>query len=501
MPVTRAERLTRWLLAAGAVLRVAQYLSNRSLWLDEAYIAPTILRRSFAGLFAPPDYGQIVPVGFLALVRGAVALFGSSEYALRLVPLLCGLAALLIFRRVAARLLPAPAVPIAAALFSFSGPLIGFSSELKQYSFDVLAALFLLDRGIDALERPERPQSRGALVTLVISGAVLVWFSLPAVFVLAGVGATLAVAAARTGERPLLRAVAAAGLLWIGSFTAFWLAFLRHIGRAPDVLAFWADAFLPFPPRSFADLYWLPRTLGALFGDPAGFVFRGLGILAFLVGAWALFRTGRAHLALLVAPMLFALAASTLRWYPFSGRTLLFLAPGLYLLMALGIEEIREETSPRAPAVWAILLALLLFHPVLWSVRALFHPREKEEMKPALAYVRGHLSPGDRLYVYSASLPAFDYYGPRSGLPPDTTLRGGWVGENAGARRDVERLRDGHGRVWILFTHSIRPDGADDEARFLGLMDAGGRRLDAFRATGAAVYLYDVSGTATAGSS
>ena len=151
MPVTRAERLTRWLLAAGALLRVAQYLSNRSLWLDEAYIAPTILKRSFAGLLWPPDYGQIVPVGFLALVRAAVALFGASEYALRLVPLLCGLAALFLFRRVAGRLLPAPAVPIAAALFSFSGPLIGFSSELKQYSSDVLAALFLLDRALDAI--------------------------------------------------------------------------------------------------------------------------------------------------------------------------------------------------------------------------------------------------------------------------------------------------------------------------------------------------------------
>ena len=222
--------------------------------------------------------------------------------------------------------------------------------------------------------------------------------------------------------------------------------------------------------------------------------------LAFLVGAWVLFRTDRAHLALLIAPTLFALAASALRWYPFSGRTLLFLAPALYLLVALGIEEIREETSPRAPAVWAILLALLLFHPVLWSVRALFHPREKEEMKPALAYVRGHLSPGDRLYVYSAALPAFDYYGPRSGLPPNRIFRGEWVGETAGARRDVESLRGG-GRVWILFTHPIRPDGADDEARFLGFLDAAGRRLDAFRATGAAVYLYDVSRTATAGPS
>ncbi|HEY7114239.1 MAG TPA: hypothetical protein VIA45_15015 [Thermoanaerobaculia bacterium] len=493
MPVTRAERLTRWLLAAGALLRVAQYLANRSLWLDEAYIAPTILRRSFAELLWPPDYGQIVPVGFLALERAAVGLFGSSEYALRLVPLVAGIGSLFLFARVARRLLPAPALPIAMALVSFSGPLIGFSSELKQYSCDVLAALFLLDRALDVSERPAGPQRRGALVTLAISGAVLVWFSLPAVFVLAGVGATLAVGAVRSGERQRLRAVAATGLLWIGSFAAFWIVFLRHIGRAPDVLAFWADAFLPFPPRSFADVYWLPRTFGALFGDPAGFVFRGLGILAFLVGGVVLFRESRERLAFLIAPALFALAASVLRWYPFSGRTLLFLAPALYLLVSFGIEEIRETTSPRAPAVWAILLALLLFHPVLWSVRALFHPREKEEMKPALAYVRGHADPGDRLYVYSAALPAFGYYGPRSGFPADRTIPGAWVGETAGAKRDVDKIRGG--RVWVLFTHPIRPDGANDEARFTSLLDAAGRRLDSFFAAGASVYLYDVTST------
>ena len=494
--MTRAERLTRWLLAAGALLRVAQYLSNRSLWLDEAYLVSTILKRSFAGLLAPPDYGQIVPIGFLALERAAVAIFGPSEYALRLVPLLAGIGSLYFFARVARRVLPEPAVPIAAALISFSGPLIGFSSELKQYSTDVLAALLLLDRALDALERPQR---RGAFAGLAVAGAVLLWFSLPAVFTLAGIGATLAGDALRSGERARLRAVAAAGLLWIASFAALWLAFLRHIGRAPDVLAFWADAFLPFPPRSFVDVYWLPKNFGALFGDPAGFVFRGLGILAFLVGGVVLLRESRERLALLLAPMLFALAASALRWYPFSGRTLLFLAPALYLLVALGIEEIREETSTRAPAVWAILLALLLFHPVLWSVRALFHPREKEEMKPALAYVRSHAAPGDRLYVYSAALPAFGYYEPRSGFPVDRTIPGAWVGETAGAKRDVERIRGG--RVWVLFTHPIRPDGADDEARFLGLLDAAGRRLDAFFATGASVYLYDVSGTATAGSS
>src|SRR5262249_47188568 len=161
-------------------------------------------------LFAPPDYGQIVPIGFLALVRGAVALFGSSEYALRLVPLLSGIAALFLFRRVAARLLPTPAVPIAVALFSFSGPLIGFSSELQQYSTDVLAAIFLLDRALDV---SERPASRSATARLALAGAILVWFSLPVVFVLAGLGTTLAAIAARSGDRRRLGSLAAVGLL------------------------------------------------------------------------------------------------------------------------------------------------------------------------------------------------------------------------------------------------------------------------------------------------
>src|SRR3954471_7110680 len=64
-------------LAVGIALRLLQYAVTRSLWLDEALLASSVLSRPVSGLLQPLDYGQTAPTGFLLLVKGAVALFGS----------------------------------------------------------------------------------------------------------------------------------------------------------------------------------------------------------------------------------------------------------------------------------------------------------------------------------------------------------------------------------------------------------------------------------------
>ena len=91
-----------WILICwGAMLRLTQYLSNRSLWLDESSLALNIVNRSFSQLLKPLDYGQGAPLGFLILERLAVHVFGTHEYALRLFPFLCGIISLLLFNRLA----------------------------------------------------------------------------------------------------------------------------------------------------------------------------------------------------------------------------------------------------------------------------------------------------------------------------------------------------------------------------------------------------------------
>src|SRR5881392_4485369 len=65
-------RIAKALIALGIVLRLARYLANRSLWLDEVLLARNILDRSFTGLLAPLDLNQAAPIGFLMLQKLAV---------------------------------------------------------------------------------------------------------------------------------------------------------------------------------------------------------------------------------------------------------------------------------------------------------------------------------------------------------------------------------------------------------------------------------------------
>jgi len=139
-----STKLVWFIIAYGILLRLTQYLSNSSLWLDESRLALNIVNRSFSQLLQPLDYGQGAPLGFLILEKAAVRLLGSSEYALRFLPLLCGVVSLLLFYRLAAQSISPKAVPIALGLFALSGPLIYYSSEVKQYSSDVAAAVLLL---------------------------------------------------------------------------------------------------------------------------------------------------------------------------------------------------------------------------------------------------------------------------------------------------------------------------------------------------------------------
>ena len=100
--------------------------------------------RSYAGLTSPLDYNQGAPIGFLLLVKASTELFGRSEYALRLVPFIFGIVSVLLFYRVARDFIVPSAVPLAVALFAILPPLVYYSSEVKQYSGDVMATLLLL---------------------------------------------------------------------------------------------------------------------------------------------------------------------------------------------------------------------------------------------------------------------------------------------------------------------------------------------------------------------
>ena len=67
---SRGPTKFEWLIILfGTLLRLTQYLSNRSLWLDEAFLALNIVNRSFLQLLKPLDNNQGAPIGFLMLEK------------------------------------------------------------------------------------------------------------------------------------------------------------------------------------------------------------------------------------------------------------------------------------------------------------------------------------------------------------------------------------------------------------------------------------------------
>ena len=128
---------------------------------------------------------QMAPPGFLVIERLLVRLPLAVEATGRFFPLVCGIASVFLMRTVAWRYLDRRAVPLAVGLLALGDHLLYYSSEIKQYSCDLMMALAALL--LAAPSSPEEPGDR-RLTALAVFGLVAPWFSFTVVFVLAGIG-------------------------------------------------------------------------------------------------------------------------------------------------------------------------------------------------------------------------------------------------------------------------------------------------------------------------
>ena len=367
-------------LGFGILCRAAQYLHDREMWQDEGKLFGEICSKPLGRMFGPIDQGQLAPAGFLVAEKLAALAMGATPFHLRLLPLVGGVAALVLALAVARRVLDAGAVTVAVALMAVSNDLIYFASELKPYSTDVAVALTCTLMGLALAARP--PSAR-RLVVFGGLGALAPWFSFPAAFVLAGVGLVLMAGARDRGRAARLALLGAA---WAGSLAVCKAVSSVQLADKKPMYDFWGFAFLPLPPRSLDEALWPVERWLYLFVNPLDFGQIGgrtppalLAAGLFLIGCGVLWRRDRRALGMLLLPGLLAMLASGLRVYPFHGRMLLFFAPALLMLVAEGTAWARRRLGR---AAWAIVLAALLLLPTLDALYRLVEPRERGDFNP-----------------------------------------------------------------------------------------------------------------------
>lgn len=478
------------ILVLGFAVRLRQYFVGASLWVDEAALALNIMHRTPAELMQPLDYSQGAPVGFLWLVKGAITLGNDSELWLRLVPLLAGLLALIAFPLVARAYLSRRAALLALLLLALSGRLIYYSSELKQYSLDVLVAigglaLFLFLR--------RKPLTVGRMLLVMIAGSIMLWLSHPAVFILAPAGLIALWVAWRAADRRQMVFLLLIGVVWLLSLAALMRLTLSDLSGNEYLLSFWRGGFLPWQVAPLEWLQWHWAKFGELTGYPLGLVYGGIAALLSFAGILSFYRRDRVQWLSLVGPILLVWLAAALQRYPFADRMILFTAPIGAILVAEGVEVLMGLLRPISRPLAYALPVLLLFTPVLQAVDLLRQPQYKEELEPVLAYVREKWQEGDHIYLYYSSNLPFQYYRERYGFTEaDYTLsvesRHDWMPYF----QELDDVRAGGRRTWLVFSHVFTEAGASEESLFTNYLNhLQPIQSDYFSAYRASTYLFD----------
>jgi hypothetical protein len=478
------------LLFLGALLRLRQYLTGRSLWADEAMLALNIVSRNFAGMFKPLDYDQGAPIGFLLIEKIFNSIVGRGELALRLFPLLVGLTSLWLFYLLLKRVTNTVGLLTALALFAFNPRLIYYSSEVKQYIVDVAVMMLILLIAAPVFNISPRKKD---FASLTLAGLIALWFSHPALFVLAGIGIALVIIYLRRQDYSGLRLVIGMGILWVLNIGLLYLLILKNLSQNAYMREYWQGAFLPMPPWS--DLGWFMRAIDQNINVQFGIPYATFFVLVLtLIGWFALLLSHQNYAIAFACIFLITLIASALGLYPVFERMILFLVPIGLILLGKAVEFLYQRLQRyQFLSVFsvAVLAGFLLYGPLVVSLQSFMAPKYFEHIHPTMENLRDSWKNGDGIYISYGALPAFRFYAPFYGMEN--------IPYKFGRREDyknpqnilsqVESFKE-QPRVWILLSHVYEKGDFNERDFILNYLDQIGEKRREFRVPGTSVFLY-----------
>jgi uncharacterized membrane protein len=416
------------------------------MYRDEAALALNIVQRPFGGLFKPLDNDQGAPIGFLLLEKSVVKIWGDHEKALRLVPQVVSILSLPLFYWLCRKLLPPCTAVIALIIIALGAKQYDYSTDTKQYALDVFVAigLFLLA----TLAVTESARRKQWTIALGVAGALAIWFSHPATFVLGGIGVMLAIEWLRRAPRGYPLGFLALAVAWAASFAANYHWILKRLSNDNYMLWFWskADAFAPIP-KSLPAVIWYKQTFFDVFANPCSLDYVGLCALVFLLGVWTLWRRRMSAVIMLLLPILLALAASAVHKYPFKERLILFICPSIAIFIGAGFEYLFEQ--PRR-VVGVIAVIFILITPIDTVRKFAIKPWLHSDMRTVMSIVGKNQQAGDVLYIDEACFYPYEYYRDQFKVTPLEFK------EEKPAVTDIAEYREIFGayrgkRVWIMF--------------------------------------------------
>jgi hypothetical protein len=514
--------------ALAGLLRLAVYAADRSLVIDEAFVALNVARRSPTGLTGELDWNSAAPVVFLEIEKALTALFGNSEHVLRAAPFVASLVAIPLFVMLARRILEPRVVPLAALLFAGTALATQYAAIVKPYAFDIM---FVIGLSLATVAVLRGVGGRWVVLLLATLGIVSPLFSYASAFAVAASATVLVLDAVVQDSRARRMRAFAVVCGWLLVLAIMFLvhrstlSHLRHSLTRENINSLTSIRNAGGAVRQVLGVSPYSNDLGVAFAFAAA----AAAAILFLVGVVRLARIAWDTALVLLLPAVFLLIASALGWYPVLPRTMLFLAPMLVIFIAAGCSALLE--SDRAILVRGSVLALLglvLVAEAASTARAVQGVRPDDGIEPIINTLAQRERRGDTVYLSFAAQYPFAHYlecdcaganvarAKRERLWPVEAAPGGVEQWAPALRSHSNRFRIGtfrdyglehtlrdlaqlpRGRVWVI----LAGPNAEERRTLVERLDSRGTRIWTYNNSGGVLtvsgYLYLLRGTAAA---
>lgn len=456
------------LVAFGIALRTWEFCAHYSLNHDDICLALNLMTRSTLGLMRTLDFDQAAPLGFLWIEHAMVRLLGPGEQALRLLPFFFGCVSVVLMALLATTVLPTFEAIAALGFFVFSQPLIESCIQVKPYSLNVMVTIVLVSACLPLLRDCEKPSES---LVAALAGAVALWFSFPAFFLLGGMGAVIAWRVLVNRESAMPYRVLAVLFAWsICAVCAYW--FSMRSGMLNSSLAHLDSAFM-FPVHEWTRI--LPWTIAAV--TNLGLIGTSVRLAPLAGGAFlfalALTLRGRDQVGLLLAaPIGLCLFAAIAQKYPWLPRLIFFTAPLTLIMTAREVGLFVRERSRVLRNLAASIVALAFIYAGLSVFKNIVvYGNGFDDPRGAVAAIAKQWRPGDRIYADGAAMPCIIYYREILHVDQLNFVSSRKAAYTPGEIERIVPLPKTQGRLWFLY---FDPDKEDYDQQVLTHFHKGG---------------------------
>ena len=437
------------ILLFGFSLRLKGYITNPPLWHDESALGWNILNKSYGQLFEKLRFLQIAPPLFLICTK--ILVFITDGYhnifrcdlTLRFIPFLCGNLSLVMYWFIGDKIFNSKWTTLAGvALLAFNPVLINYSFEFKPYSVDVLFSLIALYVFL-CVDFKKSSAKKMLLYSLIL--AILPWFSFGSTFVIIAGFLTLSF----KKENPplfitllipvLVSAFAYLKLFVINSFTS----------NSAGMIGFWKTEFVN---KDFSNLpHLINQNIEYFFMNIKHMPL--IFIMLFIIIGFILFIKDKKYfyIAISVLTATTEILASTMQFYPFSRRMILFLLPFL-ITYIVKITDIKKWYIG-----WIIFMVVLIPHIIFTNdYQKIKYINKGDYSRTMVEIIAKSTTPDETITLSEGSNADYFYYNTFYNLPNKVE----YIKPDTSKNETIEQLlnRLPAGKYWIFMSYDYNTE-------------------------------------------